>query len=64
MIDLTVPKISLGDEPLKDKKESGATFFKVEVLSIELITAYGTEVCLFHLIFHSSFPQTAETVGW
>ncbi|XP_047091680.1 uncharacterized protein At3g49140-like isoform X1 [Lolium rigidum] len=33
-----------GDEPLKDsKKESGATFFKVEVLSIELITAYGTE---------------------
>ncbi|KAK3119020.1 hypothetical protein QOZ80_9BG0712430 [Eleusine coracana subsp. coracana] len=27
----------------KDKKESGATFFKVEVLSIELITAYGTE---------------------
>ncbi|XP_048528197.1 uncharacterized protein At3g49140-like isoform X2 [Triticum urartu] len=33
-----------GDEPLKDdKKGSGATFFKVEVLSIELITAYGTE---------------------
>uniref|UniRef100_A0ACD5WYF3 Uncharacterized protein n=1 Tax=Avena sativa TaxID=4498 RepID=A0ACD5WYF3_AVESA len=33
-----------GDEPLKDsKKERGATFFKVEVLSIELITAYGTE---------------------
>ncbi|CAM0873724.1 unnamed protein product [Alopecurus aequalis] len=32
-----------GDEPLKDEKESGATFFKVEVLSIELITAYGTE---------------------
>ncbi|KQJ88301.1 uncharacterized protein At3g49140 [Brachypodium distachyon] len=32
-----------GDEPLKDRKESGATFFKVEVLSIELITAYGTE---------------------
>ncbi|VAI27033.1 uncharacterized protein At3g49140-like [Triticum dicoccoides] len=33
-----------GDEPLKDdKKGCGATFFKVEVLSIELITAYGTE---------------------
>ncbi|KAL6654784.1 hypothetical protein ACP70R_008249 [Stipagrostis hirtigluma subsp. patula] len=31
------------DEPQKDKKESGATFFKVEVLSIELVTAYGTE---------------------
>uniref|UniRef100_A0A0E0J2T1 DUF2470 domain-containing protein n=1 Tax=Oryza nivara TaxID=4536 RepID=A0A0E0J2T1_ORYNI len=31
------------DEPRKDNKESGATFFKVEVLSIELITAYGTE---------------------
>uniref|UniRef100_J3N8W0 DUF2470 domain-containing protein n=2 Tax=Oryza brachyantha TaxID=4533 RepID=J3N8W0_ORYBR len=30
-------------EPQKDNKESGATFFKVEVLSIELITAYGTE---------------------
>ena len=55
---LTVLEISVGDEPLKDKKEeSGATFFKVEVLSIELITAYGTEVCLFHLIFHSSFAQ-------
>ncbi|KAF0897021.1 hypothetical protein E2562_031321 [Oryza meyeriana var. granulata] len=31
------------DEPQKENKESGATFFKVEVLSIELITAYGTE---------------------
>uniref|UniRef100_R7W4E7 Uncharacterized protein n=1 Tax=Aegilops tauschii TaxID=37682 RepID=R7W4E7_AEGTA len=40
----TAPGILVGDEPLKDdKKGSGATFFKVEVLSIELITAYGTE---------------------
>lgn len=37
-----------GDAPKEDKKESGATFFKVEVLSIELITAYGTEACFFH----------------
>ncbi|KAF8775875.1 hypothetical protein HU200_004123 [Digitaria exilis] len=37
-----VAKHLSNDEP-KDKKESGATFFKVEVLSIELITAYGTE---------------------
>uniref|UniRef100_I1R0U2 DUF2470 domain-containing protein n=1 Tax=Oryza glaberrima TaxID=4538 RepID=I1R0U2_ORYGL len=35
--------LSSNDEPRKDNKESGATFFKVEVLSIELITAYGTE---------------------
>jgi len=38
-----VAKHLSSDEPQKDKKESGATFFKVEVLSIELITAYGTE---------------------
>lgn len=38
-----VAKHLSSDEPKKDKKESGATFFKVEVLSIELITAYGTE---------------------
>ncbi|KAF8650837.1 hypothetical protein HU200_063745 [Digitaria exilis] len=37
-----VAKHLSNDEP-KDKKESGAIFFKVEVLSIELITAYGTE---------------------
>jgi hypothetical protein len=44
-------KIVVGDEPEKDKKEGGATFFKVEVLSIELITAYGTEACFFHMIW-------------
>ncbi|XP_062197941.1 uncharacterized protein At3g49140-like isoform X2 [Phragmites australis] len=38
-----VAKHLSSDELQKDKKESGATFFKVEVLSIELITAYGTE---------------------
>ncbi|PUZ45126.1 hypothetical protein GQ55_8G195800 [Panicum hallii var. hallii] len=38
-----VAKHLSSDEAQKDKKESGATFFKVEVLSIELITAYGTE---------------------
>ncbi|CAO2144369.1 unnamed protein product [Urochloa humidicola] len=38
-----VAKHLSSDEPQKDKKESGASFFKVEVLSIELITAYGTE---------------------
>ncbi|KAL5203845.1 hypothetical protein ABZP36_008716 [Zizania latifolia] len=35
--------LSNDDAPQKDNKEKGATFFKVEVLSIELITAYGTE---------------------
>uniref|UniRef100_A0A0A9DCP3 Uncharacterized protein n=1 Tax=Arundo donax TaxID=35708 RepID=A0A0A9DCP3_ARUDO len=40
---LKISEFGAGDEPQKDKKESGATFFKVEVLSIELITAYGTE---------------------
>ncbi|XP_062183378.1 uncharacterized protein At3g49140-like [Phragmites australis] len=38
-----VAKHLSSDEPQKDKKGNGATFFKVEVLSIELITAYGTE---------------------
>ncbi|XP_066338197.1 uncharacterized protein At3g49140-like [Miscanthus floridulus] len=38
-----VAKHISSDAPKEDKKESGATFFKVEVLSIELITAYGTE---------------------
>lgn len=46
---LQVSEFVAGDAAEKDKKESGATFFKVEVLSIELITAYGTEVCFFHL---------------
>nr|CAB3503525.1 unnamed protein product [Digitaria exilis] len=48
-----VAKHLSNDEP-KDKKESGATFFKVEVLSIELITAYGTEACLFYFTCSSN----------
>jgi hypothetical protein len=47
---LQVSEFMTGDAPKEDKKESGATFFKVEVLSIELITAYGTEACFFHIL--------------
>lgn len=50
-----VSEFLAGDEANRDKKESGATFFKVEVLSIELITAYGTEACFFHLLCPSFF---------
>jgi len=46
---LQVSEFMTGDAPKEDKKESGATFFKVEVLSIELITA--SEACFFHVSF-------------
>jgi len=51
MRSLQVSEFVAGDAPKEDNKESGATFFKVEVLSIELITAYGTEACFFHVSF-------------